>query len=365
MRRAVLLLCLASVALTSRARAAEPQPEPEPTAGRRVLAAGAAVFPGFLVHGTGQWVLGRGKTGLRLLAWQGVGTALMLAGGIPIILTGASRKIAGPAAAVTVAGFGLIGTGTLADVYGTTGLDQRGGLPERRAVWFESELGYRYLYDPEFRYHSFSVERVRFQAGSWKIEPSLWTGLDDPVSRARIVTGWRFLGPLPRPHTEARDGSFLDLDLGVTRSMFARYGFDKWTGELALSGRLDLVRIDPVLRGSFVDGGFGWGRDWVHFQPPATPGSTEADDLLLARFGFGIYLGRPPHGGEARVYYDHRRDDWAGGIAGLGVGSSVMGHVGTEGFYYLDPSWGVRWEAAVGSAYLWGVSVLYRPGGTL
>jgi hypothetical protein len=364
----ILLLSVAGEAASPRAEAASPRAEAaekKPTPVRRGLAAGAAVVPGILVHGAGQWVLGRPKTALRLLAWEGVGLGLVAAGGIPIVLTGASRKLVGPAAAVAISGFGLIFTGTLAELYGTTGLDESGGFPQRRAVWFESELGYRYLYDPAFRYHNFLVQRMLFWVGPWKLEPSLWSGLDDTVSRARVLTGWRFFGPWPHPRPEVKDGSFLEVELGGTRSVFSRYGFDKWTGEVALGGRFDLVRIDPVLRGSFVDGGVGWGREWVRFDPPGTPVSTNATDLLLARFGFGVYLAEAPRNGEVRLYYDHRRDDWAGGLAAGGIGSGVVGHLGLEAWQYLDPSWGIKCEAQVGSAYLLGLSALYRPGGEL
>jgi hypothetical protein len=355
----VALFGLACLLAGSRADGAEKKPTPV----RRGLAAGAAVVPGVLVHGSGQFVLGRPKTGFRLLAWEGAGLGMIAAGGVPIVLTGASRKLVGPAAAVVVLGFGIFVASALADLYGTTGLDEHGGSAERRPVWFESEAGYRYIYDPEFRYRGLMTQRMLVRVGPLKIEPSMVSGLDDPVARARIMTGWRFFGPLPRSRPPARDGSLLEVELGATRSIFSRYGFDKWTGEVALAGRLDLVRVDPVLGGSFVDGRVGWGREWVRFDPAGVPASTSAADLLLARIGFGVYLGHAPKNGEVRLYYDHRHDDWAAGLAGGGVGSGVLGHFGIEGWFYPDPSFGIKSEAELGSAVLFGLSALYRPGG--
>jgi hypothetical protein len=87
---------------------------------------------------------------------------------------------------------------------------------------------------------------------------------------------------------------------------------------------------------------------------------------LLARFGYGIYLGWPGSArGEIALYYDHRHDDFAAGFKMPGLGSGVIGHFGVEGRLFVTRQWGVAAEAAVGSAYITGLSILFRHGDPL
>ena len=72
---------------------------------------------------------------------------------------------------------------------------------------------------------------------------------------------------------------------------------------------------------------------------------------LLARFGFGLYLGHPGgiHG-EVLAYYDHRRD---GLVGGLSLGKSregAVGHAGIQGHLTLWGPWGIQLGLAYGSA---------------
>ena len=86
--------------------------------------------------------------------------------------------------------------------------------------------------------------------------------------------------------------------------------------------------------------------------------------MLLARFGFGAYLGeQSPSGGYVLAYYDHRHDGYAGGLLNLGVGSGVAGHLGLESVYYFDDHYGLELEAQFGSAWVAGLSARFRAGG--
>ena len=91
------------------------------------------------------------------------------------------------------------------------------------------------------------------------------------------------------------------------------------------------------------------------------PGDTSW--LLLARFGFGVYLGGDslPRG-ELLLYYDHRHDDFAGGFDQAFVG--IAGHVGVDAKLYLSEQLGLRTEVEVGGATLAGLSLLVREGVT-
>jgi hypothetical protein len=64
------------------------------------------------------------------------------------------------------------------------------------------------------------------------------------------------------------------------------------------------------------------------------------------------------------LYYDHRHDGFAAGLKMTGLGSGVAGHFGMEGRLYLDSQWGLLLDAQVGSAYVAGLSILFRHGGT-
>jgi hypothetical protein len=79
-----------------------------------------------------------------------------------------------------------------------------------------------------------------------------------------------------------------------------------------------------------------------------------------------MYIGWPgsPRG-EITLYYDHRHDDFAAGLKTPGLGSGVAGHFGAEAHLFVSNHWGVAAEAAVGSAYLTGLSILFRHGDPL
>jgi hypothetical protein len=85
------------------------------------------------------------------------------------------------------------------------------------------------------------------------------------------------------------------------------------------------------------------------------------DALLLTTFGFGVILrGKAAPGSIARLYYDHRHDDFAAGWLMPGLGSGAPGHFGGELRWYFGKRVGISGEAQVGSAVLGGVSLLLR-----
>ena len=86
--------------------------------------------------------------------------------------------------------------------------------------------------------------------------------------------------------------------------------------------------------------------------------------LLLMRTAYGVYFG--PSGnryGEAKIFYNHRHDDF---IAGSGFNSDIdglFGNVGLEGFYYLSDNWGVFADFRAAAAYMALAGVTFRYGG--
>jgi hypothetical protein len=325
------------------------------------LGTAAALVPGALVHGSGHFVIGEPKTGLRLLALEGAGFGMLATGFVPIVLSGASRRLVGPAVALTAGGVGLFAISFLADVYGVVAPAGGVGSPLRVAPTLQTALGYRYVYDPVFSYRNFMVQEIDYRTGAWRLHPSAWFALDDTNARLRGHVAYRLYGPRPRGAPAARDGSFLDLDAAITRHAFKSERFTTTTGEIAASGRLDMARVGPSLRGSFAEMSVGWAAQAYSYAIRGT--TADLGELLLLRFGYGMYLGFPgsPRG-EVAIYYDHRHDGFAAGFKMPGLGSGVIGHFGAEARVFVSNQWGIAAEAAFGSAYVTGLSILYRYG---
>jgi hypothetical protein len=323
---------------------------------------GAAVFPGAIVHGSGHFVLGSKQTASRLLIAEGIGLGMVLAGGTTIVLTGASRYLVGPAAAVTAVGFGVFTVSFLADVYGTLSVD--GGAAVRRIrapARVETELGHRYVYTPVFDYSHFVVERASIRQGRWRVTPSGWFATDGETGRYRLELARRLLGPVPLEATTS--SSHAELVLGLVHHRQRPDGFSSSGVELGLEGRYDLAELGPTLRGSFAEVGVGYALQRIDYALRGTSVPADWEDFLLARFGFGVVLrGMTAPGSEVALYYDHRHDDFAAGLKVRGLGSGVAGHFGAAARVYADSTWGALLEAQAGSAYVLGASLLFREG---
>jgi hypothetical protein len=342
--------------------AAEPQASTSEPAARRAGAIAASIVPGVVAHGSGHLARGKPRTAARLLAVEGVGVFLAVGGIAALALTGASPYTVGPAAIVTITGAGLFGVSWLADVYGSAAPDGGIGRPPATVATLETELGHRYVHDPQFRYRHFLVEALDLRVNAIRLRPSAWLSLDDANARYRLLGAYRFFGPRPDMRIPA-DGSFLDLELAATHHSYDSDGFRTLTGELFLGGRLDLRRFDRELGGSFGELGFGWGLQAYDYDVPGLGLGTDTADLLLARFAFGVYLGDPERvGGEARLFYDHRHDGFAAGMKLTGLGSGVPGHFGLDTRFFFTTNWGASFELMVGSAWIGGASLLFRQG---
>jgi hypothetical protein len=321
----------------------------------------AAFIPGVIVHGSGHLVAGDTTTGVRLLAIEGAGLGALAAGFLPIVFSGASRRLVGPGAALTVAGVGLFAISFLADVYGVVAPRGGFGAPSRVTPDIETAIGYRYVYNPEFAYRQFLVQEIDYRTGPWRLHPSAWFALDDTNSRLRADFAYRLSGPMPEGQSHARDGSFLDIDAALTRHAFTSDRFATTTGEMAIAGRLDMARVGPSLRGSFAELSLGWATQAYAYSVRGT--TADVGELLLARFGYGMYIGwRGAPRGEVTLYYDHRHDDFAAGLKIPGLGSGVAGHFGAQTRVLMSDHFGIAAEAVAGSAYVVGLSLLFRQG---
>ena len=366
---------LSLVSVSNHAIAADAQPKTEPEAfereppppetGERALAGGAAVVPGVVVHGMGHYVAGETTTGNRLLLAEGVGLGLVFGAGYAIVATGASRYVVGPAAATVIFGVGLFGTSFLADVYGSVSPDSAAaGRRARPPAWMETELGYRHISDPIFSYEDFVVESVSMRSGRLRLTPSGWFSLGADNARYRIEGAYRFLGATPGAFDRPVMNDHLDAVLGLVHHRFSTERFTRSSMELAVDTRYDLGHVGRTLRGAFVEASAGYSFGRIDYDIQGIEVPADFDDLLLARFGFGaVFRGKSKPGSEARVYYDHRHDDFAGGLIMEGLGSGVAGHFGIDARWFFTPALGVSAHAEVGSAFVTGLSILFRRAG--
>lgn len=326
-----------------------PEP-PERSARPSWLPAAAAAIPGLAAHGAGLFAAGDRSTALRLLAAEGAGAALIAAGAVPIGLTRATGASVGPALASTVIGAGLFALSWAADLYGAA----TGGRPGARAApddlpRVDVAAGLAYVYDPQFAYRAFSGAAAEARLGALRAAAAADLALDRDNRRLRFETAWR----LARGHPG--DGSFIDLQAALTWHDYGSDGFSLLTPELSLPARLDLARVGPSLAGAFAELSLGVGVQSTTYA--SAPG--DADALLLARFGFGLYIPR----GEVVAYYDHRHDGFAGGLALGGHENTVLGHFGLAAAVDLGAGFGAGLELQAGSAYVGRLAVRYRLGG--
>ncbi len=362
MRRPLLALALLlHASVVSAAPATEAEAQTNLVQHRpRLLPTAAAVVPGLVVHGAGQYALGEPKTGKNLLVMQGVGFGLFLAGGLTIVFTGASRYFVAPAATAAIAGFGLFSTSYFADIYGSVATDG-GAAPYRYrlpASW-ETELGYRRLQDPQFAYRDFLVERVSRQIGPLRLSPSGFFSTRGDTARYRIESQYRLAGNVDNPRP--RDISFVDLTFGLTHYRYRPEHFSRSGAELSLDARYDLARLGATLRGSFIELGTGYALARVDYNLSGVKVPYDLDHVLLGHCGFGVTLrGRSAPGSEAIIYYDHRHDEYVAGLKLRGIGSGVIGHFGLAARWFFNDQVGVAFEAQAGSAYSAGASLIFR-----
>jgi hypothetical protein len=327
---------------------AAPAPRPFP-----VRAAGAALLPGLVFHGAGHYVAGHARTARRLLFMEAGGVGAIIVGIATLALTGASRHLTGPVFALPAAGAGLFAVSSLSDVYGVVAPDGGTGTALLAAATLEARVASRYVYDPTVRYGALLGPALDLRWHTLRFSPGAWVATSEQNHRLFLNAAYRPWGP--RPGATAGDGSYAEVQLGGFHHRYGPEAFDLNGVDATAQARLDLARLGPTLAGSFAEAAFGLGVNFTHFRTGAR--ATDGDDVLLFRFAYGLYLGRA---GEVSLFYDHRHDDYAGGLKLTGLVSGVAGHVGAQGRWFFGDHWGLAAEAQVGSAYLAGLSVTYR-----
>lgn len=331
---------------------------PRPRPDFRVLPVVASVVPGLLFHGLGPLVAGDTRTSGRLFAIQGTGLGLLIASGIPIALTGASRRVIGPLYAAAMTGGGLFSISAMANIYSAVSPAFDPGVPAASLPPLELDFGYQYVSDTTFDYRHFLALGATARFAEVRLDAAARLSVDEGNARVRVGGAYRLLGA-PERARGSEDGTALDVEAGATYHRFPTEGFLVLGGEMGVRGRYAMGRMSPRLEGSFAEASVG-----LAFQGYRFFGAVSEDGLheqLLYTFAYGVYLGRGgPLKGEAMLYYDHRKDEYAGGVKG---GAGVLGHVGLRGRVLLSERWGMSADVAVGSAWVTRLSAVYALGG--
>ena len=332
---------------------------------RDLLSVGAAVVPGLILHGSGHFAGGDRRTAWRLLAVQSAGIGGMVAGFAGLALTGASRRVVGAMVVTSIAGAGLLLGSGLADLYGVLAPAGGVGAALPFAPTVEAGLGFRYVRNPTFEYRWLGGSQVDWRWRRLRLGGEIWSAGGGGVLRAGGVVGWRLFGPRPASGGSPAlpTGSFLDFSATFVhhRERSPVVPFQISTGGLRADGRHDLAGFAASMAGSFLEWGLGLSIAAHHYGGPADV--TDANDALIARLAYGVYIGRgvAPRA-EVVIFYDHAHDDLAGGLKMPGLGSGPLGYFGLGATIYLSEHWGVRAEAQAGSAHVLGLRLTYRYG---
>ncbi len=224
----------------------------------------------------------------------------------------------------------------------------------RAAPALEARAGYAVVHDPQFEHHSMATLGAHLRRGPARLSPAAYLALNADTQLLSLEGACRLLGPrglwLPRSphHLEARAAG--------AYHRFGDAGFEVFTWELSLAGRLVVGLPWPQLDAAFAELALGWSTQYYSYPAVA----AEAFGAVALRLGVGLRLGR---GGEVTLYYDHAHHGLVGGLSVDRGWDGVPGHVGLAGRYYFWRRWGVGLDLALGSAYIAGLSLLFRAGG--
>jgi len=321
------------------------------SASRRAAAIAAAIFPGVVVHGAGSWVLGNRRAAKRLAVTGAIGLAGAAAGGLPIVGSGSSPYTIWPGVPLVVSGTGVFLSSWLADIWSAAGGSQLPATPLAMPPW-SLEIATTWQHDA-YSERALLGGAGHLELGRLGLDAGGYVDAQNASRSGEIGARWRFFGAAPAGRA-VQDGSRL-----VARAD-ARLDRDDddlvtlATAEVELSGRVDLDRLDPAIRGSFLELSVGGGITRTTY--PLDLHDTAA--ILLAGFAWGAYLGDR---GELAVFYDHRRDGLAGGLAASHA-AGFVGSVGGSTELRVTGPWAVRGQLQVGTAWVTTLGVRYLGG---
>jgi hypothetical protein len=340
-----LIAAVVAVSLASSTAGAEPTVSTR----RRTAAIAAAVFPGVLVRGTGSYLVHDKRTAKRLLVTAGIGAGAMLAGGLASGGTGGNHYFIWPAVPLLVSGTGLFVQTWLADIYRAAGADT--GRPRAQTPW-SIEAGTTVVHDA-YRDRVLWRATARGAHGRGELAATAFLASSGDYKAAHVDGVVRILGAAPTGDA-IEDGSWLGVRATGRWRKDDEDAVRVLTAEIEVMGRLDLDHLSPVLHGSFAEITTGVGIERARLADTA----HETGGLLLGRFAWGYYLCER---GELKLFYDHRRDSHAGGIA-AGRAAGFVGSAGGAVDLRVWGPWAARAELEFGSAWVGTVALRFQGG---
>lgn len=327
------------------------QGEPAITRTRRSLAIAAAVFPGVIVRGSGSYLVHEKRAAKRLLIMADIGLGSIVVGGLAVGLTGGSKYFIEPFVPMIVAGSGLFVASWMSDLWVAAGGSRTRPEPRAATPW-SVELGTTYLRDA-YRERAFLRPAARYVQGRVEVGAVGWFDLLGHANEGLIEAKLRVIGPAATGEI-VEDNSFFVVRVGGRARSDDEDRVDVLTAELELIGRLDMIRLDRALRGTFVELSTGIGVERGSYPND----TSDADSLLLGRAVWGVYL---RDRGEATMFYDHRRDHLAGGLAAWRA-AGFVGSIGANADVRIGGPWAVRAEVEVGNAWVVTAALRYQGG---
>lgn len=324
---------------------------PAVSARRRAAAIVVAIFPGVLVRGAGSWVAGEHRAAKRLAAMGASGFAALAAGGLSIGGTASNPYTIWPGVPLVVAGTGLFLSSWLADIWVAVGGGALAATPLAMPPW-SVDVATTWQHDA-YRERALFGAAGHVELGRFGLDAGGYVDARNASRSGGAGVRWRLLGPAPtgRAVTDGsrvvvRAAARLDRD-DVDRVTLA-------TAETELAGRLDLAQLDPAIRGGFLELSAGGGITRTTYPG----GRHDTAALLLAGFAWGAYLGDR---GEVTLFYDHRRDGLAGGLAASHA-AGFVGSFGASTELRVRGPWAVHGQLQIGNAWVTTLGLRYLGG---
>jgi hypothetical protein len=274
--------------------------EPEPRRGS-LLAVGASVVPGILVHGAGHFVLGERKAAYRLFAIEGVGLAGIVGGMGVLASVGGSEKLAPLYVPLVVGGLGLFGASFLGDAAGAA--HGARPWPEPRLVdGLTLRTGYVGLFDSKHTFGHMGALSGEWRDGRLVLEGGATLHPRGNYRQYRGLAGWRVWAPAGERVTR------LTLFGEVARQAFPGEGFSITTGRAFGELRQNLGAFVPTLQNTWLLGRLGWGIDSLDYTGAA---AADALQFLVAETGYGLMATEHV---EVELVYRQRKGELPGGL---------------------------------------------------